>query len=281
MAIEGGTGSYDEEYFVSVDQYGNSLNYFLSYGDGTFSSQQLISNNAGRYLYSSVGMADFDNDGDLDVVAGGTSGNVYYYQKTSPGCNFANPVLINSIPTTWYMYDYAAGDFNNDGNYDFLCSGDSSSIYLFTGDGKGGFTMGTISATGGPSRPYGKDAADFNNDGNLDFVCGGTGTSYTVFYYEGQGNGQFKNAVQVSASNVPWTYTIMADDFNNDGKADILTAYYWGELYFIEGNGDGTFQPSVYSGADAGYYSGGDAWDYNQDGNIDIIAVDRSWSSTV
>ncbi len=173
MTIEGGTGSYDEEYFVSVDYYGYNLNYYKSNGDGTWGSAQIISNSVGRYLWSSVGMADFDNDGDLDVVAGGTSGNIYYWEKIAPDCNFATPVNIGSITTTWYMYDYTCGDFTNDGNYDFICSGDSSTLYLFTGDGKGGFTMSTISATGAPSRVYGKDAADFNNDGNLDFVCGG------------------------------------------------------------------------------------------------------------
>jgi hypothetical protein len=42
MTIEGGTGNYDEEYFVSVDYYGNKLNYYKSNGDGSWGSAQQV-----------------------------------------------------------------------------------------------------------------------------------------------------------------------------------------------------------------------------------------------
>jgi hypothetical protein len=280
LVIEGGTGYYDEDYFVTVDYYGTDILFLLSNGDGSFQPPASIDSNVGRYLWAAVTMGDFDNDGDHDVVAGdGQTGNMYLYEKTSAGNNFKQKVNIGKISTSWYIYDFCNGDFNNDGNYDFITSGNSATISIFLGNGDGTFTSNSIGATGGPNRAYSKDAADFDNDGNLDFVVGGWGTtSRNLWYFAGNGDGTFQNAVTISLpSSIYYGYSVIADDFDNDGNADILAGYYNTALAFLEGNGDGTFKSGVFTTIKPGYYNGGDAWDYNQDGDVDVISVDSQY----
>jgi len=281
MELGGGTGSYDELYYVSIDYYGNNLYFHKSNGDGTWAAKSAIDTNIGRYLWSACAMADFDNDGDLDVVAGGQSGSIYLYEKMGLGNNFKKSSASVSTITSSVLYDFACGDFNNDGNYDFITSGSGSSIYMFAGDGKGNFVQSTISATGGPSFSYGKDAEDIDGDGNLDFIVGSNSRNI-LYYFKGQGNGQFNNPTQINLGLSSWFYgyTVVTDDFNNDGKVDIMTSYAANAMYYLEGNGDGTFKAPVSSSVNAGRYNGGDAYDYNMDGNCDIIATDGNWLSS-
>ncbi len=281
MKIEGGTGTYDEDCFVAVDYYGYNIYYIKSNGDGTFQTPTSFDSNIGMYHYGATCTADFDNDGDLDVIASnGGSGDIYYYEKTGSGASFASRVTVGKISTSRYMYHFTAGDFTNDGNYDFLVSGSSSTISLFKGDGKGQFTITSISATGGPTLPWGKDAADINNDGNLDFVSGeGRWPNYrSLYYFEGNGDGTFKNAIQINSPSTTYTYSVITDDFNNDGNVDIITSYTGG-MYYFKGNGDGTFGPSTYL-MNPGSYPGGDAYDYDGDGNVDLMITQRATTST-
>jgi hypothetical protein len=174
--------------------------------------------------------------------------------------------------------DFAAGDYNNDGNIDFVVSGYTSAIFFFAGDGAGAFTSNQLAASGGPTRCLGKDAGDFNNDGNLDFVTGGS-TSGAVSYFQGLGNGAFNNAVSVTMSGVgSYQYSVIADDFDNDGKIDILSCDWDGELYVVEGDGKGGFGTAKKTNIDAGSYSPGDAYDFNSDDNSDVVAVNPGGS---
>jgi hypothetical protein len=274
MVIEGGTGMYDEDYFATVDYYGYQLSYMRSNGDGTFTSPTNVATNVGMYLRGAVGIGDFDNDGDLDIVSGGSSGNIYFYEKTSTGNSFKSGKLVGSVSTTWYTYDFAVGDFTNDGNYDFVTSG--SNLELFTGDGKGGFTSSQIS--GGPSTVYGKDAADINNDGNLDLVCGGT-TAYSIYYFPGNGDGTFQQPVKINSPSTYYIYSVITDDFNGDGNVDILACYYYGPYYYFEGYGNGTFKSPTSSEANPGTYPDGDAYDYNMDGKVDLVLTNYASTS--
>jgi hypothetical protein len=283
MTLEGGTGWYNEEFFVTVDYPGNKISYIKSNGDGTFDPPSSIDTGLGYYHWGAVTMGDFDNDGDLDVIGSdGRLGNLYFYEKNGLGNSFKAKVNIGKVTTSNYVYDFATADFNNDGNYDFVTNGNSATLNLFLGNGDGTFTSSTVSSSGGPSGAYSKAASDFNNDGNMDLIVGGWGTRNRFWYYQGNGDGTFQSPVAITMPSILYySYAVMAGDFNNDGNADALAAYYNQPHYFFEGNGDGTFKTGIVTTLKTNSYSynGGDAWDYNKDGNIDAVVCDSSWGS--
>ncbi|MFY0653360.1 MAG: VCBS repeat-containing protein [Cyclobacteriaceae bacterium] len=115
-------------------------------------------------------------------------------------------------------HDAVVGDFNNDGNLDFLASSDdlgaNSKIQLMTGDGLGGFTQSAVVTTS-----YAKwtEAADFNNDGNLDFVNGDRDNGFDIGLGDGMGNFSITNYNGYNSH-----YDVGTGDFNADGYMDVV-----------------------------------------------------------
>jgi PKD repeat protein len=112
-----------------------------SNGDGTFSGfsfvEDISSNNGSR----GVAIADFDGDGDFDLITGYPSGSaisLWYYPRQNG--TFGTPASLGlvSASTGSYLMDMAAEDFDNDGLPEILFSPSSSQV--FAGDNSGDFT---------------------------------------------------------------------------------------------------------------------------------------------
>ena len=282
-----------EVYVVGAELNGNA-DYMGSYGDGSFSSLEVmqITQDTGITAYPETygnGLGDFDNDGEYDYIVGlgevlGSGleddlGFIYISKKTGPGNQFAPPVQVASWNQGFYSMDMAVADFNGDGNQDFVMSymgSPNSGLYL--GDGKFGFTYYVLENTA-PIYSAGIDAADFNNDGLVDFVVA-PNSDEQIYVNLNNGNGTFTTQT-FNTHDGNAVYGIAAADFinnggeadiNNDGIADIVTAYY-DNLIIYAGLGDGTFQWSATYEFDLNQ-SGLDNYDFDGDGNQDLVAAD-------
>lgn len=156
---------------------------------------------------------------------------------------------------------------NKDNNLDVLIShsGTPDDIYIYFGNGAGGFAAPVI-LSNPTNTTYDITVADFNLDTNPDFAITTAGV-YTVQIWTGNGSGTSYSVTQTITS-MAINPDLDARDLNGDGAMDIIAA-----PGYIMNNGSGTFGARVIlSQSDEEYITG----DLNNDGNIDIATTDNN-----
>lgn len=97
-------------------------------GQGTFGLQKIINDQAN--LATAVYAADFDQDGDFDVLSGSSGdGSIAWYENDGAG-NFGSPqALTNNAKTTYYVI---AADLDGDDDLDVIATaGEGDKISWF------------------------------------------------------------------------------------------------------------------------------------------------------
>ncbi len=236
--------------------------------------------------FNGMGIADFDNDGDYDVISGKSwySINIFEYLMlyiNDGDNNFTETRLkLSNVNLNNDVHDFAIGDFNNDGWMDFVCSGYSPDNYLFINQKNNTFRMRSLGSV--PQILFGKDTADFNNDGYLDIITGDAIGNYYI-YFNDKAEGFIRSAPFAGPS-TGQMFTVVAGDFNEDGFQDMILGGNIGEAFLYFGNGTSEFikaeDSSLPSEKPIDYgrvfkISGNvsaDKFDYDKDGHLDLIA---------
>jgi FG-GAP-like repeat len=113
--------------------------------------------------------------------------------------------------------------------------------------------------------------ADFNGDGKLDIAVGNFDNSNpSISILLGNGDGTFQPAVNYNVPCCP--SSIMAGDFNGDGKLDLVAATDAASV--LLGNGDGTFQPVLNYPAGSNTATAA-VGDFNGDGHLDLAVANN------
>ncbi|MGA2607045.1 MAG: FG-GAP-like repeat-containing protein [Terriglobia bacterium] len=225
--------------------------------------------------------ADFNGDGKLDLayLTNATTNNVIVQLGNGDG-TFQPPLTYSAGTTPVQM---VAADFNGDGKLDLaVVDEDDNTVSVLLGNGDGTFQPQLTVATG--PNPSGIVAADFNGDGKLDLAVGSDTPDGGVFILLGNGDGTFQPYVTYGTSTCA-TY-MAGGDFSQKGKLDLVYAdCVEGEgqgLWFLQGNGDGSFQPpvSISGSPSSGVIASVMTADLNGDGRLDLITADLSaWIS--
>ena len=248
------------------DHDGQGVMLLYGKGNGGFENPKMIY--AGS-TPSSVAVADFNNDGKLDLA-------VADYDSPGLGSTNAISLLLGNgdgtfqKPTTMYVIGrypdrIAAADLNNDGKMD-LAVGTAEGVTFLFGNGHGSFGSPANATTISGFFAL----ADFNNDGQLDLALASGGL--TVLLRAGNG---FPRETSFYAGGTP--ASIAATDFNRDGKLDLIVgASNPGSIAILLGNGDGTFQPATFVHALNNPRI--TVADINGDGNPDIVVCAGSVS---
>jgi len=201
-------------------------------------------------MFSSA-LADFDCDGDLDVVSqsfGGSNGLRLYRNNLDGSWTSAWSATGGSVGFT-----IEACDLNADGFPDIVCTRSGTNVYL--GDGEFGFTLAT---TGLPASVRGIHTGDMDNDGDRELVfC--TGSAGVRCYRFDAGSSSWSSI----STGLPTTGSYdMAQfgDINGDGFLDIVA-------YRPAGGG-------VWLGDGAGNWTPAASWDMPSPGTSSALRVD-------
>ncbi len=259
---------------------GGGLVALLGNGDGTFTEVTTGYNAEGGLC----GVADFNNDGKLDIAIA-DSGEVVIYFGNGDG-TFA-PTTTSFVEGPGY--GIAIADFNLDGNADFASFTYYGALQVFLGNGDGTFRSAfTTSQNFTPSMAV----ADFNKDGKPDIAVFSADFNFypTVWILSGNGDGTFNqgppytvaSTLSIGASGYG---NVAVGDFNADGDPDVivggetfpLSMSSSGSLSVRLGQGDGTLGAAVNYTTTASPNMMGLA-DLNGDGATDIFFIPSSAS---
>lgn len=278
--------------------------WYPNTGGGIFGNPVVIS----TQQYDILGFADYDGDGDLDIV--GNFGNSSWFENMDGSGNFSAPQTI---------YDSAKGilseDLDGDGDIDILLPADDGIAWLENTDGQGAFSPGTFLV-------YDNNASfkqcllqDMDLDGDKDLVAyessiiwyERTGSvqfspipkklsnySYSEFYISFVNDDPLPDVVYHNNSKIYWaqsqppygginvkevldvdaTSQILVTDLNNDGKDDLLflgpNNLFWLSDLRREATGEQVF--AFNSQLDAFVTTDLDLGDVDGDGYVDLLS---------
>ena len=223
--------------------------------------------------------ADLDNDGDLDLINGGTitagfgnneseigASNDIYENRNGKFINVTPSALLKRKEKTRAIITL---DWDNDGDLDIYAiqgnMSDSPEVYR----NEGGFEFTEIKS-GTLANSKGQQGAidtDYDSDGDIDIFTANRNGKVNILINDGKGNFS-----PVDPSSIGILHTagdgITTADVNNDGKLDLLlTSDNSGHLYLNKGKGMFTHKQS-FSGTDG--YMGGFG-DVDNDCDLDLI----------
>jgi len=195
-------------------------------GDGIFSEAPI---SLPGVWASSVGWADFNNDGSPDLLITGYGNwgvttalfqNNCWHDTVTSFTHLSPPLQrLNSCGIAW-------GDYDNDGFLDLVFSGDPptwtwntfSTIYHNNGDGTFTDIQPGLDSVMTSAVAWG----DYDNDGLLDLALSGwfdDSTNITKIYHN-DGGGKFSD-IHAALPGV-WFGSLAWGDFDNDGRLDLL-----------------------------------------------------------
>jgi FG-GAP-like repeat len=240
---------------------------------------------------SAIAVGDFNNDGKNDVLtvsnsASNTNNAMLLLGDGSGGLTAQAPF---SLPFG-NVSAVAVGDFNGDGNLDFVVANQSAnSVSVFLGNGNGTFQSPQTYATG--AGPASIAVGNFtgqalaNGKPELDIVTANS-TAGTVSFLGNNGSGGFNAAVDSPVDGTIFgggPIEVTAANFTGSATAqDLVVSLSSGSNDAAEvllGNGDGTFSDGALVAGAGG--NGAIAADVNGDGVSDVVLISSSQISTL
>lgn len=224
--------------------------------------QYTLSNLPGPSIFTQcMTMADWDNDGRVDLFACNDVGPSNIYMTDASGIPvydanvmpWATPACASGPEADSDdmsgNYGSTATDFDNDGDIDLHISHCRQGVSdpndcrrwdrLFVNDGNGNYSDDAADhGMQNREQVWTTDFGDIDNDGDLDAFS--TTHSTTLLLFENDGAGNFTNITAGSGLGTTTGFFLQAkmEDMDNDGFLDVLTG---SAEHFFRGNGDGTF----------------------------------------
>ncbi len=240
-------GDGDFDLWVGQTTGAGTGSYFRNDG-GTFSSQSSATFPSPG-ASSRVVMADFDGDGDADMlyqtVGNGTAfqyalsnGDGTYTLQTQAASPFAAVTLLDNSGGTHY-----AADFDGDGDIDVWAASASTTGEFYINNGNGTFSESDSSTFPAPAAATRVAVGDFDSDGDDDILYQTAGDGSVWQYARSNGDGTMTILSQASSPFAGVTFVnhngsnSLVGDVDGDGDDDLIITVNGttGEFYLANG----------------------------------------------
>jgi len=298
-AVGAAWGDYDEDGYPDLFLTGSpgglpNVRLLRNQGDLTFAD---VGGAVGIYgattgATDGVAWADYDSDGDLDVLVSG-DGGVYDKLYRNDGAFFTDVAAAAGFTTTDPGRTVSWCDYDGDNRLDVFVSYVSYPGYdvagrLYRNNGNGTFTDVSASVgMGGSDRPlyaFGSHWGDYDNDGWSDLLV--SSWNLPPMLYHNEGDGTFTEvSTAANLTGLSGGTGAAWGDYDNDGWLDAyVVASGTVRDALFHNNGDGTFTNVAGTAGMAGdtFKANGVSWaDYNNDGFQDIVVGGDSNTTVV
>ena len=221
---------------------GGSL--FVNQGDGTFVDRGESAGLANQRMAVNLAHADFDNDGDLDVIAlrGGWETPYPLSLLRNRGSGVFDDVTVSAgLGEPIASQSAAWGDYDNDGLLDLYVAGEYHDrnatplnhcrLYHNRGDG----TFENVAEQAGVlNERWAKGVVwgDYDDDGDLDLYVSNMNGPNRL--YRNDGKGHFTDvAPELGLTEPNGSFSCWFWDFDNDGRLDLFVAGFFASLQDI------------------------------------------------
>ncbi len=209
-------------------------------------------------------LADFDEDGDLDIAVGNDRVRNLLYWNDGSGRFTAGPTF-GGIESTRGV---TLADLDADGHVDILMTNRGDPNVIHFGDGTGGFLRRGTFGTANDST-IAVAVGDVDDDGDLDLALAnrdGQGN----FVYLNDGRGDFRVSRPYGTGSDE-TRAVALGDLDGDGDLDIAVGNIDEENAVYLGDGTGTFSERIPFGSLEGPTYAVALDDLDLDGDLDIV----------
>ena len=219
------------------------LHAYYGNGDGGIASDKVIDTTWGSPGALQFPMGDFTGDSrpDLGII----TGTGEFVIAKGNGSGFDKPVRL---ATKWDEFDVVLGaiDWDGDGNSDVIARSRTGLLWLYRGDGAGGWASqsGILLATGWSDyRPI--SIGNFDGDGGDDILA--LQSNGELWLYRGNGAGGWAslNGTRIGSGWNSFVDVFSPGDFDGKAGPDVLARATDGRLYLYPGTGAGQLATPV------------------------------------
>ncbi len=257
---------------VSASYADNKIAWYENLdGLGNFSTQKIISTEAGGAI--SVFCCDLDGDSDGDVISAAFNDDEIAWYENIDGLGTFGPEQVITTEAEYAKQVFSA-DLDGDGDYDVLSasSSDNKIAWYENTDGMGSFgPQQIISAEVNNAKSV--FSVDIDGDGDFDVLSASYG-NIIAWYENTDGLGTFSLPHDI-ATDANAVTSVSSIDLDGDGDNDVLASdFQANEISWYENtDGSGDFGPEHVISSEVGGAQYVSCADLDGDGDNDVLAA--------